>query len=57
MMMASITLFISWVSINKNLAIADKQYLVVVWPQFFSDKKIGTEMLFASLACLLATIV
>ena len=28
-MMASITLFISWVSINKNLAIADKQYLLL----------------------------
>ena len=27
--MASITLFISWVSINKNLAIADKQYLLL----------------------------
>ena len=27
--MASITLFISWVSINKNLAIADKEYLLL----------------------------
>ena len=53
--MASITLFISWVSINKNLAIADKQYLLLCGLNSSVTRRLARKC--SCFSCLLATIV